>query len=108
MIPITASTAMAGAQSRAVSGRMGMAIRMKAYEPSFRRMAARSTDPTVGAAVWASGSQVWKGHIGTFTAKPKNIAPNTSQAKVPLKRCPRAISSGMSKVDSCPPDPDLK
>ena len=31
-------------------------------------MAARTTDPPVGASTCASGSQVWTGHIGTFTA----------------------------------------
>ena len=61
-------------------------------------MAASRTDPTVGAAVCASGSQVWNGHIGTFTANPRNMAPNTSQANVPSKMKPRPISSGMSKV----------
>ena len=35
-------------------------------------MPASSTDPTVGASVWASGSQVWNGHIGTLIAKPRN------------------------------------
>jgi hypothetical protein len=28
----------------------------------------------VGASTWASGSQVWNGHIGTFTAKETNMA----------------------------------
>ena len=27
------------------------------------------TEPAVGASTCASGSQVWTGHIGTFTAK---------------------------------------
>ena len=35
-------------------------------------MAARMTEPTVGAWVWASGSHVWNGNIGTLTAKPMN------------------------------------
>ncbi len=63
-------------------------------------MAASSTEPTVGAAVWASGSHVWKGHIGTFTAKPRNSAPNTSQAKVPVNApwLPNSMRVGMSKV----------
>ena len=32
-------------------------------------MAARSTDPAVGAFLWASGNQVWSGKSGAFTAK---------------------------------------
>ena len=31
------------------------------------------TEPTVGACVWASGSHVWNGNMGTFTPKPTNI-----------------------------------
>ena len=99
---ITARMAIAGAQSRASSGRMGMLIRMNPYEPSFNMMAARRTEPTVGAAVWASGSQVWNGHIGTLTANPRNRAPNTRKAKVPVKGlsklAPIWVSSGIEKV----------
>ena len=50
-----------------------MAMRTKPYVPSFSRIAARITEPCVGAWVWASGSQVWNGNIGTFTAKPMNM-----------------------------------
>ena len=50
-----------------------MAMRTKPYVPSFSRMAARMTEPCVGAWVWASGSQVWNGNIGTLTAKPMNM-----------------------------------
>ena len=32
-------------------------------------MAARITEPAVGASTCASGSQVWTGHIGILTAK---------------------------------------
>ena len=32
-------------------------------------MPARITEPAVGASTCASGSQVWTGHIGIFTAK---------------------------------------
>src|SRR6266704_316812 len=39
---------------------------------------ASRTEPIVGASVCASGSHVWNGHIGTFTAKPSAIAPNTT------------------------------
>ena len=46
-------------------------------------MAASSTEPTVGAAVWASGSQVCSGNIGTLTAKPRKSAANTQKANVP-------------------------
>ena len=50
-----------------------MAMRTKPYVPSFSRIAARMTEPCVGASVWASGSQVWNGNIGTLTAKPMNM-----------------------------------
>lgn len=34
----------------------------------------RRTEPTVGAAVCASGNQLCNGHIGVFTASPSPIA----------------------------------
>ena len=48
---------------------MGSEKRMKPYPPIFSRMPARMTEPAVGASTCASGSQVWTGHIGIFTAK---------------------------------------
>ena len=41
--------------------------------PSFNSTAARITEPTVGASVWASGSQVWNGNIGTLMPNPRNM-----------------------------------
>ena len=41
-------------------------------------MAASRTEPTVGASVCASGSQVWNGNIGTLIAKPRNSPANSS------------------------------
>ena len=48
-------------------------------------MAARITEPTVGAWVWASGSQVWNGNIGTLMAKPRNMPPKISSAVVRVR-----------------------
>jgi hypothetical protein len=64
---------MYGAHAFAASGRIGMAMRMNPYVPNFSKMAAKMTEPCVGACVCASGNQVWNGNIGTFTAKPMNI-----------------------------------
>jgi hypothetical protein len=75
---ITASTPIHGAQVRDASGRTGRAIRTNPYVPIFRRIPARSTEPTVGASVWASGSHVWNGHIGTLMAKPRNKPANAT------------------------------
>src|SRR5579862_22104 len=61
----------------AVSGSSGSEKRMNPYVPILRRTLARITDPAVGASTCASGSQVWKGHMGTFTAKPRKKAQNT-------------------------------
>ena len=41
----------------------------KPYAPSLSSTPARIIEPAVGASVWASGSQVWKGHTGTLIAK---------------------------------------
>ena len=73
MMPITARMPITGAHSTAPSGSIGMAMRTNPYVPSFSRIAARMTEPCVGACVWASGSQVWNGNIGTLTAKPRNM-----------------------------------
>ena len=67
--------------------------------PIFSRIPASSTEPTVGASVWASGSQVWSGHTGTLTAKPRATAANTIVPKVPPKRAaPTSWRASMSKV----------
>src|SRR6476646_2027175 len=60
-----------------VSGSSGSEKRRKPYVPIFRRTLARITEPAVGASVCASGSQVWNGNMGTFTAKPTKKAQNT-------------------------------
>ena len=50
------------------------------------------TEPTVGASVWASGSQVWNGNIGTLMAKPRKRPPK-------IRSCvPWAIPSPCSSV----------
>ena len=61
---------------------------------------ASRTDPIVGASVWASGSHVWNGHMGTFTANPSATAPNTISWNVWLKppATPKSRSAIMSKV----------
>ena len=59
-------------------------------------MAARITEPAVGASTCASGSQVCTGHIGIFTA---NEAKNASHAQVCRPRGKPCCSSvGMSVV----------
>ena len=66
--------------------------------PSFSRTAARITEPTVGASVWASGSQVWNGNIGTLMAKPMNRPPKISTWVPWGSDAALWISVGMSKV----------
>src|SRR5437763_11831546 len=59
------------------SGSSGSENLRKPYVPIFSSTLASTTEPAVGASVCASGSQVWKGNIGTFTAKPTKNAQNT-------------------------------
>ena len=54
---------------------------MNPYVPIFRRTAARITEPAVGASVWASGSQVWNGNIGTLIANPRKNAMKTHHCR---------------------------
>src|SRR6266478_4784834 len=62
---------------RLASGNMGRTKRTNPYAPTFSVIAARTTEPPVGASTCASGSQVCTGHIGTLTAKAIKKAPNS-------------------------------
>src|SRR2546427_2175999 len=57
-MPMTPSTAMAGAKASAAWGKSGIAYRMNPNVPIFSITPARMIDPAAGASVWASGSQV--------------------------------------------------
>src|ERR1700753_3182836 len=83
MMAITESVKISGAKSCEASGNIGSEKRRKPYPPNFRRIAARITEPAVGASTCASGSQVCTGHIGIFTAKE---AKNASHAQVCSER----------------------
>lgn len=48
-------------------GVMSMVSRMMPYPPSFRRSAASSMDPAMGASTWALGSHRWSPYKGAFT-----------------------------------------
>ena len=53
-------------------------------------------EPAVGASTCASGSQVWTGHIGIFTAKEAKKASQSQVCRLAAKRC--CSSVGMSVV----------
>ena len=88
MIAIRLSTMIAPANVWAAPGNSGRANRMKPYAPSFSMIAARITDPAVGASTWASGSQVWNGNIGTLIAKARKNARNAAIWRGPSKPAP--------------------
>ena len=69
--------------------------------PNLSSTPARITDPAVGASVWASGSQVWSGKIGTFTAKARAKDRNTHRAVV-VSRLWASARVTRSKVRSPP------
>ena len=60
--------------------------------PIFNRTPARITLPAVGASTWASGSQVWKGNIGTLMAKDRKKAMNNHFCWVRLRLICSVIS----------------
>ena len=60
------------------------------------------TEPTVGAWVWASGSQVWNGNIGTLMPNPTNMPPKIQMACVEEITVAASGSARMSKVCSGP------
>src|ERR1044071_8288482 len=58
----------------AALGNSGTASSTNPNVPSLSMMLASTTEPAVGASTCASGSQVWNGNIGTFTAKARKKA----------------------------------
>src|SRR5580700_9863484 len=68
---------MNGAKLCEASGSIGTEKRRNPYAPIFNNTPARMTEPAVGASTCASGSQVWNGHIGTFTANEAKNAKNS-------------------------------
>src|SRR5512143_215646 len=92
MIAISDSTMITGANVWAADGKSGMAKRMNPYAPSFSMIAARITEPAVGAWTWASGSQVWNGNIGTLIAKARKNARNAKTWRVGSNEAPLRTS----------------
>ena len=69
------------------------------YVPIFSSTPASSTEPTVGAAVCASGSHVCSGHIGALTARPSPMARTATSCTVRgMPAPPRAASATRSVV----------
>ncbi len=64
---------------------------------------ARMTEPAVGAWVWAWGSQVCSGKIGTFTAKATAKEANSHRAVVLAKLacCAMSTTSKVSRPPFC-------
>ena len=58
------------------------------------------TEPAVGASTWASGSQVWTGHIGTLTAKEAKKASHSQHCQV-NGRLSFSMAVGRSVVPTC-------
>ena len=57
----------------------------------------------MGAWVWASGNQVWKGNIGTLMPKPMNMPPKIQSAALVEMPAAAIGSRRMSKVWAKPP-----
>jgi len=91
MIAITERAKTNGAKNSEASGNMGNENRKNPYPPIFNKIAARITEPAVGASTCASGNHVWTGHIGILTAK---LAKKASQSQV-------CISLGNPWVSNC-------
>ena len=83
------------------AGSSGSEKRTNPYVPIFSRTPARMTEPAVGASVCASGSQVWKGNMGTLMANAKK-KPQKSQTFRPSGKCCAAVSSVGTSNDLSP------
>ena len=68
-------------------------------------IAARITEPAVGASTWASGSQVWNGNIGTLIAKARKNARNANTWRPSAKPTVAAKLRRYSKSKACAHDP---
>ena len=68
---------MHGAAAALAFGKNGMTNRSRPYVPILSSTPASTTEPPVGAWVWASGSQVWSGKSGTLIA---NASPKTANS----------------------------
>jgi hypothetical protein len=51
------------------SGNRGNENLINPYAPNLIKIPASITDPAKGASTCAKGNQIWKGNIGTLTAK---------------------------------------
>src|SRR5688572_4725272 len=106
MIAISDSTMTTGAKVRAASGNSGTANRISPYAPSLSMIAARITEPAVGASVWASGNQVWNGNIGTLIAKARKNARKaptwSAGAKPPSPANARRVSKSKAPAHDPP------
>ena len=60
--------------------------------PILSSTPASTTEPAVGASVCASGSQVWNGNSGTFTANATQNARNSAR-DTPVEMCPSPTST---------------
>lgn len=52
-----------------VTGSRIIEIRIMPYPPNFRRIAARTMDPAIGASTWAFGSHRWTPYRGILIIK---------------------------------------
>src|SRR5579872_7401563 len=98
MMAMTLKAKMSGAKVADAAGNMGSEKRRKPYPPIFKGTPARITEPAVGASTWASGSQVWTGHIGTFTAKDAKKASHSQVWSEGAKSKASAVSISLVPV----------
>ena len=90
---------MAGTASTTPTGVMGSTNLNSPYVPNFNSTPAKTTEPAVGASVWAKGNQVCTGNNGTLTAKPANMAIMTQNCSVAERSTEaKAVNAGMSKL----------
>ena len=87
------NTIISMSSARLASGVIGRLKRRKPYPPSFSMIAARITEPPVGASTCASGNHVCTGTIGILTAKAARKARK-------IQNCSRCVSGKAYSVSS--------
>ena len=86
MTAISDSAITTHAYSWPASGTIGSVKRRKPYPPIFSMIAARITEPPVGASTCASGNHVCTGNIGTLTANATRKAKNSQVCSLHRQR----------------------
>src|SRR5687768_11646612 len=100
-IPITERISAVWPHAATPAGTTGISQRITPKIPIFSIMPDNNIVPCVGAVLYVSGCQVWKGNTGIFTAKAAKIAQKINPCSAADKLWPAAYNA--FKSNECAP-----